>query len=100
MKKAIYMNNRDNIAVVVESVQVGDMIYYMNEYMGTCSVQAKDDIMIFHKVAINDIEQGASIYKYGECIGIASIDIQKGKHVHVHNVGVCRKDEENEISRL
>lgn len=39
-----------------------------------------------HKVALRDIPAGAAVVKYGVVIGYASITIQAGEHVHVHNV--------------
>jgi len=39
-----------------------------------------------HKIAIVDIEKGGAIIKYGVKIGVATTEIKKGEHVHVHNV--------------
>jgi altronate hydrolase len=39
-----------------------------------------------HKYADRDIQKGESIIKYGFPIGVATKDIKKGEHVHVHNV--------------
>lgn len=39
-----------------------------------------------HKVALYDIEKGASVVKYGVVIGSATAAINKGEHVHVHNL--------------
>ena len=38
-----------------------------------------------HKVARSCIARGESIIKYGVVIGVATADIDKGEHVHVHN---------------
>lgn len=43
-------------------------------------------IPIYHKVAARDIARDQPVIKYGAPIGFASGDIQKGEHVHVHNV--------------
>ena len=39
-----------------------------------------------HKFALRDIRFGEEIIKYGEVIGRATTDIQKGEWVHTHNV--------------
>lgn len=44
------------------------------------------EIPIGHKVALKFIPKDTLILKFGYPIGIATEDIDKGKHVHVHNV--------------
>lgn len=39
-----------------------------------------------HKFAYRNISCGEAIIKYGQPIGIATADINKGEHVHTHNV--------------
>lgn len=53
-------------------------------------VQAKEDITIYHKMAIRTIKKGEPVVKYGEHIGIAAYDIEAGEHVH--NVESHRED--------
>jgi altronate hydrolase len=45
-----------------------------------------DEIPAGHKAAVQRIPAGTPIIKYGQTIGFASIDIEPGEHVHVHNV--------------
>ena len=49
-------------------------------------VTALQPIPIYHKIAIRPIAKGEKIYKYGQPIGVASADIARGEHVHVHNL--------------
>lgn len=44
------------------------------------------DVPAGHKVALEDIPQGGPVIKYGEVIGRASRDIEKGEWVHSHNL--------------
>ncbi|MCJ7812493.1 altronate dehydratase family protein [bacterium] len=44
-----------------------------------------------HKIAACDIEKGDPVIKFGQTIGFASITINKGDHVHVHNVKYSEK---------
>jgi len=62
-------------------------------YASNKKIIAKDDIEIGHKIAIKSIEKGNHIIKYGEKIGITKQDIEKGSHVHIHNVASIRLEE-------
>ena len=39
-----------------------------------------------HKFALGDIAAGATVFKYGAPIGVATEDIRGGAHVHRHNL--------------
>lgn len=45
-----------------------------------------------HKYALRDIERGEKIIKYGNPIGHATERIQKGEHVHTHNLATDLSD--------
>ena len=45
-----------------------------------------ENIPVFHKVAVADIEKDAPVYKYGQLIGRAVMHIARGCHVHDHNI--------------
>ena len=53
-------------------------------------ITAVNDIPVYHKIAKVFIKAGDEVYKFGEPIGIASVDIQQGEHVHVHNIESSR----------
>ena len=42
-----------------------------------------------HKVALHPITAGHHIRKYGQIIGVATMDIAAGAHVHVHNLAMA-----------
>ena len=50
----------------------------------------RDDALYFHKLAIAHIPAGAACRKYGQVIGVASRNIEKGGYVHVHNCESAR----------
>ena len=85
MKKALKIDKKDNVAVCLENVEKDDKIICENEI-----IMAKEKIPIGHKVALRDIGEGEYIIKYGEIIGVATRDIRKGEHVHIHNVKSLR----------
>lgn len=88
---AMIIDEKDNVAVVIESIQRGTAVTF--KAAGEVKeVQAKEDIMIYHKIAIRSIRKGEPVVKYGEHIGIGACDIEAGEHVHVHNVESRRED--------
>lgn len=62
--KTLKINEKDNVAVALED----------------------GDIARGHKFALEDIQKGEPVIKYGEIIGRATTDISKGEWVHTHNV--------------
>lgn len=88
---AMIIDVKDNVAVVIDSIQKGTVVSF--KAAGEVKeVQAKEDITIYHKMAIRTIKKGEPVVKYGEHIGIAAYDIEAGEHVHVHNVESHRED--------
>jgi len=79
--RAIIIDDRDNVAVVVQQVRKNDVVETTSG-----PVTALDDIRTGHKIALRDIRKGSPIIKYNTEIGEASADIRKGEWVHTHNV--------------
>lgn len=92
MKKALKINEKDNVVVVVEEINKDDVISYDNLDGNTKTVTAIENIPIYHKIAIVPIRSGDNVIKYGEHIGVASKDIEVGSHVHIKNVLNKRED--------
>lgn len=86
MPKAVLVNKKDNVAVVIEAVERGEEIRVETGEHPPVILAAATDLPIYHKVALQDIKKGSAVMKYGEEIGVATEDIPKGSHVHVHNV--------------
>ena len=73
--------------IVVETVEANtEMTGWVMETDETISITALDSIPIGHKVALGAIGNGDTVFKYGHSIGKAVADIEKGNHVHVHNL--------------
>lgn len=72
---------KDNVVTCCTAVSAGDHFT-----IGETEITAAQNIPIYHKIAIQDIPAGATVFKYGQPIGIASCAIQKGEHVHVQNL--------------
>jgi (2R)-sulfolactate sulfo-lyase subunit alpha len=54
------------------------------------AVEALKDIPLGHKIALRDHAEGDTVYKYGHDIGKVVAPIQKGDHVHIHNLKTKR----------
>lgn len=80
---AIQLSADDNVAVARHSIEAGAQIT-----LAGASLTVLDAIPSGHKVALQAIAAGAIVRKYGQPIGVATVDIAVGEHVHVHNVGM------------
>ena len=87
MKKAIQLDDRDNVATVTDDVSKGEQVEVLGT-MGEVILDAKpvEDVMFGHKLALRRLGKGDEIVKYGEVIGVASKQIAVGEWVHTHNV--------------
>jgi (2R)-sulfolactate sulfo-lyase subunit alpha len=85
-------DKKDTVGViVVEGLKADTMMSGVNTANNsTLRLKSRMAIPIGHKVALTDIKKGATVWKYGEDIGKAVVDIGKGEHVHVHNLKTKR----------
>jgi (2R)-sulfolactate sulfo-lyase subunit alpha len=85
-------NKKDTVGViVVEGLKAGTQMTGVNtSNNSTLRLKSKANIPIGHKVALTDIKNGDTVWKYGQDIGKAVADIPKGGHVHVHNLKTKR----------
>lgn len=91
MAVALQVNPKDNVATVFENgITKGRTVEVRDKTGGCAPMNVLSDIPYGHKVALRDIHTGESIVKYGEQIGVASREIQKGEHVHVQNLESTR----------
>ena len=88
-KKAHVINKNDNVAVTVISIKAGEKVLIERQEKEEENI-IKDEIGYGHKFALNDLAPGDPVIKYGEVIGKASQKIEKGDHVHVHNLESLR----------
>jgi altronate hydrolase len=79
----ILLDSRDNIAIALQELQVGEVITQSDLAI---PLEVQSVIPRGHKIALTDIAKGAAIIKYGERMGHAYHSIDRGTHVHTHNV--------------
>jgi (2R)-sulfolactate sulfo-lyase subunit alpha len=89
--KFLIHDKRDNVGVAVEDLKEGEEAVgvYLTEG-STITIKVLNNIPLGHKIALTNIKTGERVIKYGEVIGIATKDIRKGEHVHVHNIKSAR----------
>lgn len=76
---------KDNVGTFLRDVDAGETVE-IDVHGDVRTITVKEDISFGHKVALEDIPEGETVYKYGLSIGNASQDIEVGDRVHVHNV--------------
>jgi len=77
---AVVMKPTDNVCTVLREVDPDAAI-------STVVDGETITVTVLEKIPFGQpIRSGAPIIKYGETIGLATKDIQKGQHVHVHNL--------------
>ncbi|WP_426451921.1 UxaA family hydrolase [Paenibacillus sp. S-38] len=83
--QALVMDPRDHVATAIRELAAGARITC---YRGSEELQVTllEPVPFGHKVALQDLPQGAEVRKYGEVIGRTTAPIRAGEHVHVHNV--------------
>lgn len=81
--KYIILSERDNVATALENIPIDTEVQIPKK---NNLIKLKQEIQFGHKFALEDILKGDRIIKYGETIGVATCNILKGFHVHVHNL--------------
>lgn len=85
-------NQTDSVGVaVVEGIKENDTLSgWVMETDETISLTALEPIPLGHKIALVDIDDDATVLKYGEDIGRTVSAVKQGQHVHVHNTKTKR----------
>ncbi|WP_349368181.1 UxaA family hydrolase [Salinarimonas sp.] len=85
-------DKKDTVGVVVvEDLKAGtEMLCVVTEDNSSFHLTAEMDVPIGHKIALKDIAEGDTVWKYGQDIGKAVAPVGQGEHVHVHNVKTKR----------
>jgi (2R)-sulfolactate sulfo-lyase subunit alpha len=85
-------DRRDNVGVVVvEGLEAGtEMLCVVTEDNSEFRLRAVQAAPIGHKIALADLAVNATVIKYGEDIGRIVAAVNKGEHVHVHNLKTKR----------
>ncbi len=85
MNDYVHASKRDNLVTCIRPLHPDEIIVVDGR-----RIRVRDDIPIYHKMAIAEIRKGETVYKYGEVIGVATCDIHAGQWAHVHNIESTR----------
>ena len=80
-RRAILLAPHDNVAVAITNLAAGSAV----EIEGR-RIETRDPIELGHKLAVVAIAAGTQVTKFGVPIGVATVDIAPGAHVHIHNI--------------
>lgn len=90
---ALAVDPRDGVAVALRDIAAGET-FAVRAGGALENLTAREPIALGHKIARRDHAAGAPILKYGERIGLATLAIPTGAHVHVHNLASARAKKE------
>ncbi len=77
----IRLSEQDNVGVATSNLARGEELA-----LGELRLVAREPIPFAHKVALQPIAAGGKVIKFGVPIGSATVAIEAGQHVHVHNI--------------
>ena len=84
--KVLKLTPHDNVGTALQDLKKGDTFQIILDGKVIGEDTAKTEIPFGFKAALGYIPAGTNIVKYAHVIGRASIDIQSGELVHVHNI--------------
>jgi (2R)-sulfolactate sulfo-lyase subunit alpha len=81
----------DHVGVATSDIASGEHVVgvFMDDD-STIEVEARGDIPLGHKIAIEALEPEAEVLEYGIRIGRAPSGFQLGDYVHTHNIKSAR----------
>lgn len=82
---ALRLHADDNVMIALDDLAPGTDVPGLGSALGQAVPRG-------HKIAAADIAKGAQVIRYGQIIGMATVDIARGEHVHVHNLGMGNHD--------
>jgi altronate hydrolase len=72
---------QDDVAIALRDLAAGETVT-----LDSTPLQLLDPVPRGHKFALRSVTPGAPVLKYGQVIGRATAAIQRGAHVHSHNL--------------
>ncbi len=87
---ALAHKEEDGVAVAVHDLSPGQAVVGFLESPRQLEVTVAQPIPLGHKLALADHPKGDTVTEYGVNIGVATTDIARGDHVHVHNIRSAR----------
>lgn len=79
------VNRKDCVGTAIGDIHPGNILLRGNGMLEGEMITAVEPIPFGHKFARRDLRKGEAIIKYGMEIAVATADIKKGEHIHLHN---------------
>ncbi|MFV2001599.1 MAG: UxaA family hydrolase [Paracoccaceae bacterium] len=89
--KVIRLHSGDNVVIALQDLPAGAGLAGLNAPL-------REPVKRGHKIAANSISAGQKVIRYGQIIGLATRGIKAGSHVHSHNLGMSRHDQDYDFS--
>jgi altronate dehydratase small subunit len=83
--KAVVLAPHDNVGIALTDLHAGSELE-LNYGAHSFQVKLAEPIPYQHKFSVSAIGLGEEIIKDGVFIGVATDEIQAGRHIHVHNM--------------
>jgi altronate dehydratase len=86
---ALIIDIKDNVAMALKDLKKGQNIEVTR---GDCVLELVliDDIPVYHKFALRELNDGDKVFKYGEVMGEVMGGIKAGEYAHIHNIRSLR----------
>ncbi|HIW33203.1 MAG TPA: altronate dehydratase family protein [Candidatus Paenibacillus intestinavium] len=82
MNEWIKLHEKDTVAIALKPFSKGDKLQLDDK----SSIELLDDVPFGHKIALNSLQEGEHIIKFGYSIGVAKTAIAAGHWVHTQNI--------------
>jgi altronate hydrolase len=82
MDNILIIHSRDNVGVALKAIAKDKPVVTGGKEV----FSTLEEIPASHKVALQDINKGEEIIKYGEPVAVSTQVIRKGQWVHTHNL--------------
>ncbi|RJF92306.1 UxaA family hydrolase [Noviherbaspirillum saxi] len=79
--RVLRLGPEDDVLIAVQNINAG-------AELADADFPAVDPIPAGHKIASRDIASGEPVRRYGQIIGVATRNIRKGAHIHLHNLAM------------
>ncbi len=91
MHKFLIHKRGDHVGVATSRIQMGESVVgvYMDDDTSV-QVDARGDVPLGHKIAVEACEPGAAVMEYGVQIGKTPEGLEVGDYVHTHNLKSAR----------
>lgn len=82
-EQAILLHPADDVVIAKENLAAQAEVHAAG-----IRLQLLQEIRAGHKIARHRVARGSPLRRYGQVIGYATVDIEAGEHVHVHNLEI------------